>query len=134
MKKIMIVVLLLSIMGCTSLNDRELKVLTSPTTKEEVKAEKSKGKVEVKFVGDAVDIYFEGDSVILNKVYYVMPGEYRLVWNSRGYFEMSVESGGRRGNSDHSDSRMRHRNNEEITISKDSLVEITPFDAKVIEK
>ena len=127
MKRIIIlIVMTIILIGCSSIKNSpeyEGKIL---------KNKEFQGAVKVMFTGRAERIYLSGDHIILDREYYIKPGEYMITWESRGYISMEVSSGGPRGNNSERNNR-EQRSKEKITIGSDSLITLTGYSATVGE-
>lgn len=122
MKKIIfIIMMVLTIMGCSSTEKIDGKIL---------KKQNFDGSIKIRFEGRAERVFLGGDIVNLGHEYYLVPGEYLVSWNPRSYISLGVSIGGagKRKNSD-----IDQRSSIKISIEKDSIVELKGSSAKIIE-
>lgn len=125
MKKIIfIIVMVLTIAGCSSAEKKEGKIL---------KNQDFDGAVKIRFEGRAERVFLSGDVVSLGHEYYLVPGEYVVSWNPRSYISLGVSVGGSGKRNNNNNNDMEQRSNAKIVIEKDSVVELKGDSADLTE-
>ena len=127
MKKIILIIMTLIIVGCSSAEKYK-----EPNGKI-LKKEMFSGAVKVVFIGRVERIFLNGDIIELDKEYYLLPEEYLISWEPRSYISIGVSVGnsGRRSNNTHN--KRDQRSSKMISIEKDSIIELKGSSIILIE-